>query len=124
MPLVNVDLLVRLVEGLLKDLNVLVVLFTLHHELLHVAFLLLEDLDGLLVATALFVKLALKVVDLNKEKIIQEPFQKIIPRTIPKDNLRTVPKDNPIIIPKDNPRTIPKDNPRTIPKDNPRTILR
>lgn len=53
---VDVDLLVGLVEGLLKDGDVLVVLLTLQHQLLDVALLLPQDLDCLLVTSGLLIQ--------------------------------------------------------------------
>lgn len=64
LPLVDVNLLVGFVESLLEDLDVFVVLLALHHQLLDVALLLLQDLDGLLMTTTFFIKFRLKVVHL------------------------------------------------------------
>lgn len=69
MALVDVDLLVGLVEGLLQDGDVLVVLLALQHQLLDVALLLPQDLDGLLVTSLLLIQPKFQFVNLEESRV-------------------------------------------------------
>lgn len=65
LPLVDVDLLRRLVESLLQQSNVLRVLLDLDHHFLDVALLLAQDLHRFRVSALLLVQLELEIADLS-----------------------------------------------------------